>query len=390
MPLSGVTVLDLTRMLSGPFCTMLLADMGAEVIKIETLPEGDPIRVSGALREGLSYYFATFNRNKKSVTLNLKDEKGRELFEKLLVRSDVVIDNFRPGVLDRLGLGRERLRSLKPDIIVASISGFGESGPYRDRPAFDFIAQAMSGFMSMNGRASDPPLRSGLPISDLVAGLFTATGILAALLRRERTGKGEVVSTALTDAMIGLLSYAASTYFATGQVLPRTGNDHPITAPYGLFTTRDGAIAIAPASDAFFARFMRALDLAALLDDPDFATGQQRVQRREELNARVTERLAEQGNAYWIERLNDAGVPCGPVYSVQDVFNDPQFSHMAIDVPHPGHDPVRMLGFPVGFAEAACRIRLPSPGLGEHNDEVFGSLGLSAEEIAALRARGVV
>ncbi len=390
MPLSGVTVLDLTRMLSGPFCTMLLADMGAEVIKIETLPEGDPIRKSGALRDGLSYYFATFNRNKKSITLNLKDEKGRELFEKLLMRSDVVIDNFRPGVLERLGLGRERLRSLKPDIIIASISGFGESGPYRDRPAFDFIAQAMSGFMSMNGRASDPPFRSGLPISDLVAGLFTATGILAALLRRERTGKGEVVSTALTDAMIGLLSYAASTYFATGKVLPRTGNDHPITAPYGMFNTRDGAIAIAPASDAFFARLMRALDLASLLDDAEFATGQKRVQHREELNARVTERLSEQGNAYWIERLNEAGVPCGPVYSVQDVFNDPQFSHMAIDVPHPGRTPVRVLGFPVRFTEAECRIRLPSPALGEHNAEVFGSLGMSAEEIAALHARGVL
>lgn len=390
MPLTGVTVLDLSRVLSGPFCTMLLADMGAEVIKIEALPDGDSVRKSGAMRDGLSYYFATFNRNKKSVTLNLKDEKGRELFEKLVLHADVVVDNYRPGVLDRLGLGRERLRSLQPKLICASISGFGESGPYRDRPAFDFIAQAMSGFMSMNGEKDGPPLRSGLPVSDLVAGLFAALGIVSALFRRERTGNGDVVCTSLTGAMIALLSYAASTYFATGEVLPRNGNDHPISSPYGLFNTRDGAIAIAPPTDAFFIRLMQALDLALLLDDPNYKTGQQRVARRAELNAQITERLSHHGNEYWIEKLNKAGVPCGPVYSVQDVFNDPQFADMAIDVPHPGMPPVRMLGFPLRFTEAECSIRRPSPRLGEHNDEVFGSLGLSPAEIKALRAQKIL
>ena len=390
MPLSGVTVLDLSRMISGPFCTMLLADMGAEVIKIETLPEGDPVRHAGALRDGFSWYFATFNRNKKSITLNLKDPKGRELFEKLVARADVVLDNFRPGVFDRLGLGRERLREVNPRIICASISGFGETGPYRDRPAYDFIAQAMSGFMSMNGRPTDPPLRSGLPISDLIAGQLAALGIVSALLRRERTGRGDVVTTCLTDSMIAMLAYAASDYFASGKVLPRSGNDHPITAPYGLFSTRDGAIAIAPASDEMFARLMRALDLAELLEVEEFASTQQRRQHREELNARVTERLAAHDSEWWIERLNQAGVPCGPVYSVQQVFDDPQFSHMAIDVPHPNHGTVRMLGFPVHFDEADCRIRRPSPDLGQHNEDVFGALGLSPAEIRALHERGVV
>jgi crotonobetainyl-CoA:carnitine CoA-transferase CaiB-like acyl-CoA transferase len=387
MPLSGIKVIDLSRMLSGPFCGMLLADMGAEVIKIEP-PDGDPIRNSGALRDGLSWYFATFNRNKKSITLNLKHDKARQALERLVTVSDVVMDNFRPGVLDRLGLGRERLHSLNPRLIIASISGFGESGPYRDRPAYDFIAQAMSGFMSMCGEADGPPLRSGLPVSDLVAGLYAALGIVSALLRRERTGKGDVVTTNLVDAMISLLSYAASTYFTTGKVLARTGNDHPITAPYGLFNTADGAIAIAPASNEMFGRFMRALDMEALIDEPDFATGQQRAAHRADINARVTKRLAEHGNEYWIEHLNRAGVPCGPVYSVEDVFKDAQFSHMALDVPHPGYGPVRVLGFPLHFAGGDCRMRRPSPGLGEHNAEVFGALGLSAEEIESLSADG--
>jgi len=390
MPLSGFTILDLSRVISGPFCTMLLADMGAEVIKLETLPDGDPIRGQGAMREGLSYYFATFNRNKKSITLNLKEAEGRKIFEKLVARSDVVVDNFRPGVLERLGLGRERLQQLRPGLICASISGFGEGGPYRDRPAFDFIAQAMSGFMSMNGRETDPPLRSGLPVSDLVAGLYAALGITAGLLRRERTGQGNVVSTTLTNGLISFLSYAASHYFATGEVLPRSGNDHPITAPYGLFNTSDGAIAIAPAGDEFFTRLMRALDMADMLNDPRFANGQDRVKYRGILNARVAERMSRHGNAHWIEKLNGAGVPCGPVYSIEEVFSDPQFADMAMEVPHPDRAPVRMLGFPLRFSESECRIRLPSPRLGEHNEEIFGSLGMSRDEIEALRSRKVL
>ncbi len=390
MSLSGYKILDLTRALSGPFCTMLLGDMGAEVIKIETLPEGDSIRQAGAAVGGLSFYFAAFNRNKKSITLNLKDFDGRALFERLVLDADVVVDNFRPGVLDRLGLGRERLRQIQPSLICASITGFGETGPYRDRPSFDFIAQAMSGFMSMNGRPSEPPLRSGLPVSDLIAGLYAALGIVAALLGKERAGTGDTVTTSLTDGLISFLSYAASHYFATGEVLARNGNDHPITSPYGLFQTRDGAIAIAPADESFFKRLARGLDLVEPLSRAEFATNAQRLTNRTELNGLITDRLMQHGTDHWVQTLNAAGVPCGPVYSVDQVFADPQFSHMAIDVDHPGRGTVRMPGFAVQFEQTPSSVRLPAPDLGAHNEEIYGALGLSAAELADLRERKVI
>jgi CoA:oxalate CoA-transferase len=390
MPLAGYRVLDLTRVISGPFSTMLLGDMGAEVIKIETPHDGDPIRQQGAIVHGLSYYFATFNRNKKSITLNLKHADGRRLFERLVSEADVVIDNFRPGVLDRLGLSRTRLREIRPNLIFASISGFGETGPYRDRPSFDFIAQAMSGFMSMNGTPEQPPLRSGLPISDLIAGLYTALGVVAALLRRDRTGAGEVVTTSLTAGLISFLSYAASHYFATGQVLQRSGNDHPITSPYGLFATSDGVIAIAPANDEFFERLVRVLGLGAELSRPEFSTNTLRLQNRSHINKIITRRLSEHCSDDWVQMLNAAGVPSGPVYRVDQVFVDPQFSDMSIDVPRSGHQPIRMIGFPLTFADSPCIARHGPPELGEHNDEVLLRLGLTPEEVADLRTRKVI
>lgn len=392
MSLTGLRVLDLTRVISGPFCTMLLADMGADVIKIESLPSGDTIRTQGAMRDGLSYYFATFNRNKKSITLNLKAPEGRELFERLVTDADVVVDNFRPGVLDRLGLSRARLRTLKPDLICASISGFGESGPYRDRPAFDFIAQAMSGFMSMNGHEGDPPLRSGLPISDLIAGLYAALGITAAIIRRDRTGKGDDVGSSLTSGLISFLSYAAAHVFAHGSNLPRTGNDHPISAPYGLFRTADGVIAIAPSDDVFFKRLMVALDLEHIVHNPDYASNQSRVRHRAALTNLLESRLAEANSEHWIKLLNQAGVPCGSVYSVDQVFQDPQFieQEMAIDVDHPGYGNVRMLGFPIKFAQSPCTIRYPTPKLGEHTRELLEAIGISPSRFEELRLHGVI
>ncbi len=392
MPLSGIKILDLTRVLAGPFCTMLLADMGAEVIKIEALPDGDPIRTQGAIRNGLSYYFATFNRNKKSLTLDLKQPEGKAVFERLVEGADVVVDNFRPGVLERLGLGREKLRGLKPGLICASISGFGETGPYRDRPAFDFIAQAMSGFMSMNGGPDDPPLRSGLPIADLVAGLYAALGITAALVKRERSGEGDVVATSLVNGLVGLLSYASSHYLATGETLPRTGNDHPITAPYGLYETRNGAIAIAPADPIFFTRLTRALGLEEAFNRPEFATNALRLQNRPAVTQIVTEKLKTQDNEYWIEMLNAAGVPCGPVYSVEQVMNDPQIAdqQMVLDFEDPKYGPVRVLGSPIKFTDHPCRPPHSVPGLGEHADEILGGLGLTPGQIAELRARKVI
>ncbi len=375
-PLSKFRIIDLTRVLSGPFCTMLLGDLGADVIKVEA-PEGDPIRVQGAGREGLSWYFAAFNRNKRSIVIDLKSAEGRDVLERLIASADALIDNFRPGVLDRLGFGAERLQALRPGLVTCSISGFGASGPYRDRPAFDFIAQAMSGFMSVNGRAEDPPLRTGLPISDLVAGLYGALGVTAALLRREQTGRGEHVDVSLTNSMISLLAYIASHYFATGEVLPRTGNDHPISSPYGLFRTRDGEIAIAPSDNTFFGRLMDALGLSEAKDNPDFADNPRRVRHRARLNAMVEEKLRQQDSDYWVSALNAAGVPCGPVYGVDGVFADPQVQSqdMSIEVDHPGHGTVRMVGFPIKFADAPCEVARPAPDLGQHTRDILAEIG---------------
>lgn len=379
LPLAGIRVIDLTRVLSGPFCTMILGDLGADVIKVEA-PEGDPIRSQGTGRDGLSWYFAGFNRNKRSVVLNLKSEEGKAALAELIRGGDVLVENFRPGVLARLGFDATRLRALNPDLITCSVSGFGADGPYRDRPAFDFVAQAMSGFMSTNGRPDDPPLRTGIPITDLVAGLYGALGVTAAVLKRERGGGGEHVDVSLTNSIISLLAYLATDYFATGRVLPRTGNDHPIASPYGLFRTADEDIAIAPSDDAFFGRLMDALDLTDLKADPSLATNRQRVQQRDRLNALVEARLSTHGAAYWVERLNKAGVPCGPVHRVDAVFADPQVrsQDMAIDVPHPGHGTVRMIGFPIKFRDSPLAVRHPAPDLGQHTAEVLGSLDLPA------------
>ena len=391
MPLTGVRVLDLTRVLSGPFCTALLGDLGADVIKVEA-PEGDSVRRQGAIRDGLSWYFAQFNRNKRSIRLDLRKPEGREILTRLIRQSDVLVENFRPGVLARLGFGEARLRELRPSLVTCSINGFGGTGPYRDRPAFDFIAQAMSGFMSVNGRPEDPPLRSGLPISDLVAGLYAALTVTASVLRARQTGLGQQTEVSLTNGLVSLLAYIATNYFATGEAPARSGNDHPIAAPYGLFPTRDGQIALAPPDDEFFGRLMDALGESALKTDPLYATQPARLVNRARINAIVGGRLAAHPTSHWVAVLNAAGVPCGPVNTIQDVFDDPQIlaQEMVMDVPHPGHGTVRMLGFPMKLSETPCQVRRPAPELGEHADEILTELGYGVTDLAALRANGVI
>jgi crotonobetainyl-CoA:carnitine CoA-transferase CaiB-like acyl-CoA transferase len=391
MPLTGIRVLDLSRVLSGPFCSMLLADLGADVLKVEA-PDGDPIRGQGAMRDGLSWYFAAFNRNKRSLRLDLRQPAGREVLARLVQRSDVLLENFRPGVLARLGFDADRLRALRPSLVVCSINGFGSTGPYRDRPAFDFIAQAMSGFMSVNGGPDDPPLRSGVPISDLVAGLYAALSVTASVLRARSTGQGQRAEVSLTNALVSMLAYIAADYFATGRVPPRGGNDHPIAAPYGLFATRDGQLALAPPGDEFFGRLMDALGEPALKDDPLFRTQPARVANRAQINAIVGGVLARETTAHWVQVLNAAGVPCGPVYRVDEALDDPQIrqQEMVLDMPHPGRGLVRMLGSPMKLSETPCRARLPAPVLGEHSDAVLAELGYAAAEQQALRAAGVV
>jgi crotonobetainyl-CoA:carnitine CoA-transferase CaiB-like acyl-CoA transferase len=392
LPLSGIRVVDLTRVLAGPFCSMLLADMGAEVIKIEIPGEGDSVRRSGAIRDGISWYFAAFNRNKRSLTLNLRHEEGRDVLAKLVARSEVLVENFRPGVLARMGFDEARLKSLNSGLVYCNISGFGDSGPYRDRPSFDFIAQAMSGLLSVTGERDGAPLRVGPPIADLLAGLYGALGICAALLARERSGEGEKVGASLLSSTIGILGFFAANYFATGELPQRTGNDHAIVAPYGLFRTGDGEVAIAPSGEISYRRLTDALELPQLREDPDFRTNALRLKNRQKIHRLIESRLATETSEYWIARLNAAGVPCDRVKNLAEVFADPQVEdqEMAIDAEHPGHGTVRMLGFPLKFRDRPCRVRLPAPELGGDSERVLAELGYAAAEIARLRGKGVV
>lgn len=392
LPLSGIRVVDLTRVLSGPFCSALLGDLGADIIKVETPGEGDTVRHQGAGRDGLSWYFANYNRNKRAITLNLRSDEGREILARLIAKSDVLIDNYRPGVLDAMGLTGTRLNELNPRLVRGSITGFGNSGPYRDRPSFDFIAQAMSGFMSVNGAADQPPMRSGPPVSDLVAGLYAALGIVAGLLRQGRTGEGGSASVSLTGGLVSFLSFIATDYLAIGRLPKRSGNDHPIAAPYGLFRTADGQIAIAPAGEAMYLRLLRALDAEALRERPEFATNALRAENRAAINAEIEARTMHETSAHWIRLLNDAGVPCSQVMTMDQVFADPQVidQRSVVTVEHPGHGQVSMLGSPLYIDGAPLPVRKPAPELGEHNAEVLGELGYSAGDIAQLRERGVV
>jgi len=392
LPLTGIRVLDLTRILAGPFCSMLLADMGADVIKVETPGEGDPVRHQGAIRDGLSWYFAAYNRNKRSITLDLRSTEGRDILARLIAGSDVLVENYRPGILDKMGFGAARLKELKPDLVYCNITGCGTSGPYRDRPAFDFIAQAMSGFMSVTGPPGDEPVRAGPPISDLVAGLYGALGICAALVGRGRTGHGDTVGASLTNGLISFHSFLAANYFASGTVPLRTGNDHGIVAPYGIFRTSDGEVAIAPSTEMVYAKLIEAIGATGLRGHPDFLTNALRVQHRAAINAEIEARLVRDTSAHWIEVLNEAGVPCGLVMDLAGVFADTQVrdQEMAITVEHPGRGAVQMLGFPLKFSDNPCRIRRPAPPLGADTDEVLREAGLTPEAIAALRAKGIV
>ena len=339
------------------------------------------------MKDGLSTYFAQFNRNKRSIVLDLRTPRGKEVLGRLIQRSDVLVENFRPGVLARMGFAPDRLKELRPALVTCAINGFGSSGPYRDRPAFDFIAQALSGFMAVNGRADDPPLRSGLPVSDLIAGLYAALAIVAGVRHAQATGQGQAVEVSLTNGLVSFLSYIATNYFASGVVPARSGNDHPIAAPYGLFPTRDGQIAIAPPDDAFFGRLADALGMPGLKDDPLYRTQIDRVANRARINAIVGGALAANTTAHWVETLNKAGVPCGPVLDVAQVFQDPQIlaQEMVMDVAHPGRGLIRMLGFPMKLSATPCAVRRTAPELGEHLEEVLAELGYSEAERAALR-----
>lgn len=390
-PLDGIRVIDLSRVLSGPFCTMLLGDMGAEIIKIE--PEkGDPIREQGAMRDGFSWYYAAFNRNKKSVVIDLYSEAGRAILERLVAGADVLVDNFRPGMLAKMGFDKSRLEAINPRLVTANINGFGSIGPYVDRPAFDFITQAMSGLMSVNGAEGDAPMRVAQPITDLVAGLYCAFGIVSALRARDLNGHGQHVETAMMNSALSMMAYLASEFFATGRKPVRTGNDHPLVAPYGLYKTSDGEIAVAPSNDVILRRFLDVLGLGLLMEDERYDTNTKRFARRGELNALLNARTRLDTQEAWIRKLNAAGVPCGRVQDLKEALEDPQVvaQEMVIEVDQPGHGAVRMLGFPVKLDGTPCAVRLPAPALGAHTREVLIAADFSAKEMAEFEAEGVI
>ncbi|HIN61093.1 MAG TPA: CoA transferase [Gammaproteobacteria bacterium] len=376
MALSGIRVVDLTRILAGPFCTLMLADMGAEVIKIESPDSGDPVRRQGAIKEGISWYFAQFNRNKKSVVLDLYTDEGKKTLTKLLSTADVLVDNYRPGVLTKMGFSEERLEEINPRLIQASVNGYGSSGPYVNRPSFDFIAQAMSGFMSVNGAPDSDPQRAAPPMSDLIAGLYCAFGVVTALQARERTGRGQRVESSLTGGLVSMMAYLSAEYFATGEIPQRTGNYHPIVSPYGLFQASDGMVAVAPSTDTFVRRFLRALVLEHLLDDVRFQTNDDRMTNRDVLAGIINEVTSLRTVDHWIEVINDAGCPCGRVMNLAEVFSDPQVlsQEMVLDQVHPGHGTVRMTGFPVKLSHTPAKLRRPAPDLGADTEAILAAL----------------
>ena len=392
-PLSGMVALDLTQIMAGPVCTMLLADMGADVIKIEKPNGGDDTRRMGPpFAGGWAAGFLALNRNKRSLALNLRDEAGRQVFRRLLAGADVVVENFRPGVMERLGLDYAALAQIKPSLVYCSISGFGATGPYRDRGGFDLVAQGMSGLMSITGFPDSPPAKVGVPITDISAGTLAAYGILCAYIHALKTGQGQTVDASLLEAGIAYTIWESALYFAEGEIPGPLGSAHRVSAPYQALRTQDGYINIGAATQTTWEQFCRAIGQESLIEDPRFKVPGDRKAREGELAELLELTLSRQTTAYWLELLAQAGVVAGPIYNMEQVYQDPQVRarEMVIDLEDPELGPLHNIGIPVKLSATPGRINRRAPALGEHSEEVLLAAGFSPAEVALLVENGVV
>jgi len=386
-PLSRFRVIDVAHVRAGPTCVRQLADWGADVIKVEA---PGPDKGLGGDRHASD--FQNVHRNKRSMTLDLKKPEGLEIMKRLVKTADVFVENYRPEVKFRLGIDYESLKQVNPRLVYASISGFGQDGPYRDRPGLDQIAQGMGGLMSITGLPDQGPVRAGIPIADLTAGLFAAMGVLVALLEREESGRGQWVQSSLLAAQISMLDFQAVRWTIDHQVPPQAGNDHPTAVPTGLFPTKDGHINIAVAGNDIYRRLCRALGAEHLADMPEFADARGRYMNRAKVNAAIGELTQHKTSAEWIELFNASDVPCGPVYKMDEVFADPQVKHMGIvqSVLHPALGRLDLIGQPVTLSRTPSRLDKATPERGEHTDDVLGDLGYDDEAVAGFRESGVI
>ncbi len=392
-PLEGIKVVDLSRFIAGPYCTMKLGDMGAEVIKVETPGKGDDSRALGPpFVGGEAAYYLAFNRNKKSITLNLREEKGREILRQLIKDADVLVENYRIGVTEKMGFTYEDVKKIKEDIIYCSITGYGHNSPYKEKPSFDVMIQGEAGLMSITGFPDGPPQRVGVAIADLLGGFHAVEGILLALIARSKTGKGQFIDVSLMDSIISILTYQAGNYFATGQAPQRVGNRHPMITPYEAFETKDGYVIFAVGNQRLWEKFVKALGREDLNKDPRFSTMADRNRHPAELKEILEQITRQKTTEEWVAIMEGAGVPCGRIRTLDQVLTDPHIEarEMVVEKEHPTAGSVKIIGVPIKLSLTPGEIAKAPPTLGQHTDEILASLGYANAQIASLREQGIV